>query len=215
MSDMTVPQFEAWTRELAKAPDKWGLGTHRKIAAYLKRTHRKRLRGQRTPSGMAWKRTFVPDMPQVGDTAFMLLEDGTTVRETIKTRSGLRKAKAWRKKFGPPVKPQKAIVRTAGKKRFRARKVFDFLVTNALSTARTKRARRAAGLSTNSALSYSPSHLYYGYTPGTKWIERLQFGGEFKGGTVPPREMIGLNNNDINFIEDAYASALLKHASRL
>jgi len=214
MKTMDMKQFDAYMSDLAEAPDKWGLGANRKVAAHLKREHRKSLRAHTTPTGMPWKKTFVPPMPTIGDYAPMILETGQIIKQTIRTRRGVRAAQAWRKQYGPPTKPKKALVRTAGKKRHRARRIFDRLVTNVLSTKKTTQKRRAAGLDTVTALSYGPRHLIYGYKAGTDWIQELHFGGTYRGEPIPAREIVGMTEADIAFIKQAYIDAFYKYAER-
>jgi len=212
---LTLKEADKWLSALADAPTKWGFGANRKIGAYLKKRVRTNFKKQQSSSGRPWAKTYVVPLPQIGEKAAMLLNGGQPYHQkTIQTRAGLRAAKKWRKKHGRPTKPQKALYRSTGPKRNRVRKVFDHLVTFSLTTAKTKAKGKAAGLSTTTAMTMSPNHFFYGYTPGMKWIEKLQFGGRFRSGQVPPREMIGLTEADLKFIDEVYSTAYEKFAAR-
>ena len=119
------------------------------------------------------------------------------VIQEIRSTRGKRRAVAFRKKFGPALKPLPALVRKSGKQK--ARRILDFLT--------------GAGFRGRAA-RMGKTFLHYGYTPGSRWIEKLQFGGMYRRGIVPPREIVGMNQRDIKHIENIYADGYLKRAMK-
>lgn len=190
MTYMTIPQAEKWLSSLEN-PGRWGWKTtHDKIATYLLGQHKKRIRGHKDPEGHVWPKLYVPPKPRVGEKAPILLDSGRVVTETIRSNAGKRRNKAFRKKFGIPTKKYHSLHRPrvpngVGKK-LKAKKIWDFLSSRGKSV-RTSR----YGLS-------------YGFTPGTEWVKKHQFGGTYKGKSVPKREIVGMSMKDIQHIESIY-----------
>lgn len=183
-------------------PGKFGwVPEHKKIGKRLRGEHRKRFRRHVDANGRPWAKKFSKPKPKVGDTVPMVVSPGTSrakvVVKTIKTIRGRRRAVDFRNRFGPPIRPLPALVRTTGKKR--ARRIFDFLVGKGFA---------------GGALQIGRKFLRYGYTKGTRWIEKLQFGGTFRKKRVPPRGIVGLNRRDINFMEETYMAGYEKRVLR-
>jgi hypothetical protein len=199
---MTVPQAEKWLRSLEN-PGRYGwVPEHKKIGRHLRDQHKRRLTRHVTADGAPWPKKYHKPRPKVGDTVPMLVdgEGGGRARvvvQTIRSVAGRRKAVAFRNRFGPPMKPLPALVRKTGKRK--ARKIWDFLV-----------GRGFAG----GALQIGRTFLKYGWTRGTRWIEKLQYGGTYRRKRVPPRGIVGLNRADIRFIDETYAAGFEKRAMK-
>jgi len=185
---MSEKQFTRWAKEVGDRLPKYGwIPAWKKIGAYLKKQHRIRLRGHKGPDGRAWKKQWTKLAPRIGDEAPILLDDGRVIYQKIKTGKGKKQARDFRKKYGPPLKQEQALVRTTGK--FRVRTILDFLVTKA----------------TGRSIRISKHKMEYGYTPGTRWIEKLQNGGSYRGQALPRREIVGMNSQDVKEVENIMA----------
>jgi len=196
---MNVEQMNRWLKSLEN-PGKWGwMPEHKKIGKLLKTETGAQLKKHQGPDGKPWPKTYSKPLPKVGDRVPILIEGDGADRifvQKLKTSAGRKRAVALRKKFGPPAKGLKPLIRT-GKKR-RATRIRDYLV------------RRATGRS----LQMGKDFLKYGYTPGTKWIEELQFGGKYREGEIPKREILGLTKKVIQKIEEIYAAGMLKRIKK-
>lgn len=193
MNEMTVPQFRRWLRRIDLG--QWGwTPEHRKIGTYLIGKTKKDLRAHRAPDGSPWKDRYAAPRPRVGDEKTpMLLDNGRIVSQTIRSAAGKRRAVAVRKKYGPPLKPLKALVRRkapGGLARYKAVKIWEFLTTR------------------GRAFRMSKTHWEYGWTPGTAWVEKLHNGGTYLGNPVPARPILGLTASDIAAIEKIYAAGV-------
>ena len=185
---MTEKQFARWAKEVGDRLPKYGwIPAWKKIGAYLKRQQNIRLRAHKSPEGRSWKKKWTKPAPQIGDKAPMFLDDGSVIHQQIKSGREKKRARDFRKKRGPPLKQQKALIRTTGK--FRVRSILDFLVTKA----------------TGRSIRMSKHKFEYGYTPGTQWIEKLQNGGYYFGQALPRREIVGMNANDVKEVEKIMA----------
>lgn len=198
-TSMNLAQFNHWMDGFDMG--KWGwIYEHKKIGTYLIGRHRERIRGHVGPLGRPWTPIHSKPGPKVGDIVPMLFEDkgGLIIPQQIRSVRGKRRAVAFRRRFGPAVRPAHAIVRTRkviGAKK--TRWIRNFLLTRGRSMRITK------------------TSLMYGFTPGTRWIEDLQFGGSSKrygGARIPPRPVVGLNEADLEFIENMYADGAQKRA---
>lgn len=198
---MSVPQAEKWLKSL-EDPGRFGwVPEHKKIGKHLRDEHKKRLNRHVDANGVPWAKKFHKPRPKVGDTVPMVVSPGTSrakvVVQKIKTIRGRRRAVDFRNRFGPPMKALPALIRKTGKSK--ARMIWDFLV-----------GRGFAG----GALQIGRNFLRYGYTRGTRWIEKLQFGGTFRKKRVPPRGIVGLNRNDVNVMDNIYADGYLKRVMK-
>jgi len=190
-------QFDRWAKEVGDNLPRYGwIPAFKKIGKYLKDQHKIRLKFHQTPDRAAWAKRYHKPAPRVGESAPILLDDGRVIYQRLKTTRGSRRARAFRQKWGPPMKPTPALVRTTGKSK--ARTILDFLT------------KRASGRS----IRISKYKMEYGYTPGTRWIEKLQFGGTYRGGRVQPREMVGLNRTDMTVIENIMADFVLRRVMK-
>ena len=192
MTEMSLAQFDKWISSLDNPGPYGWKPEHNKFGKYFRDGFKKRAKKHVDPTGKAWAPGFSKPYEKIGDMAPMeILDSGfkyRTIRQRIRTVSGKQAARKYRKIYGPPAKPdRKPLVRTSGKNKLRS--IWDFLRTPGRSTRTSK-------------TSFS-----YGYTPGTKWIEKLQFGGAFgrTGKRVPPRVILGITKADIEFIGKTYA----------
>jgi len=190
MSYMTVPQVDKFLSSLEN-PGKWGWKTtHDKCATYLLRGHKRRIRGHKDPDGKVWQKIFVPPSPKVGTKAPILLDTGRVVTETIRSSGGKRRNAEFRKKFGIPTKKLQSLYRPSVpgglSKRLKATKIWQLLSSRGNSVRTSK------------------FSMTYGFTPGTQWVKTHQFGGIFKGKSVPTREIVGMNDADVKAIQDIY-----------
>jgi len=201
---MTIPQADMFLSSLEN-PGKWGWKTtHDKIATYLLKNHKKRVRGHKDPDGKMWPKLFVPPRPKIGEKHPMLLDNTKSKRSVIvqkvKSNRGKRRVMAYRKKFGIPTKKLHSLHRktvpSGFSKKLIAPKIWDFL------SSRGKSVRTAR---------YS---LTYGFTPGTEWVKQHQFGGSYNGKKVPKREIVGMNMADVKKIEDIYLFDYKRKISR-
>ena len=220
---MSVPEFDAWVKRLGEFRKNAVRGAMQHLGKYLRTQHRDRLRAHVGPDGQPWQPTFFAPRPKIGDRVPVIVSPGdlptispgmrlqsarsrrypAVVTETIRTQAGKARAVAFRERYGPPFKPDKALIRTAGKKK--ARKILDFLTKPGSGSVRV-----------------SATGLEYGYTRGTKWIEALQNGGQYREGSnrsafrslvrlvrgaakVPPRPMVGLSAANVSYIENYLA----------
>ena len=230
-SAMTVPEFNAWLGRLRQFRKTVQRGALQHIGKYLRTEHKVRLKAHVDPEGRPWPETFFAPRPRVGERAPMIVSKGplgvigpkdklasartgrypAVVVETIRTAAGKRRAVAFRERYGPPFKGEKALIRTAGKRK--AKKIWEFLTT--------------AGRS----VRISEGRLEYGYTPGTRWIEALQNGGQYREGSsrgvvasivrffrgaarVPPRGMVGWSPENIAYVEKYLADRYQEYASK-
>lgn len=224
---MTVPEFDRWIEAFKVFPAKLWLGTRAHIAKYIREGHMKRLTAHQTPEGQPWKETWFAPAPKIGDRAPMIVSRGplpgigqkqrfqsartgqypAVVVETIRTASGVRRALAFRKRYGPPLKAEPALIRKTGS--HKVKRIWEFLSRAGRSVRYVKRAE-----------GYG---LEYGYTRGTRWIEDLQNGGQYRrrsgdspfrslvanyNPTIPPREMVGLTAGNVaeitGYLADQY-----------
>lgn len=220
---MSVPQFEEWCEKLKGFRKNALRGAMQHLGKYIRTQHRDRLKNHVGPDGQPWQPTFYAPRPKIGDRCPVIVSPGelpvigpkqrlqsartgrypAVVVETIRTQAGKRRAVAFRERYGPPFKPDKALIRTAGRRK--ARRIWDFLTKASSGAVRV----HAAGLE-------------FGYTRGTKWIEALQNGGQYREGSnrsvfrslvrlvrgaarVPPRPMVGLSAANSDYIENYLA----------
>jgi len=195
----TIPQLDRYLGNL-KDPGRRGWSpVHNKLGKYYRNKAKDRMNRHVGVDGKPWAAGYHEPRWKVGDYVPMLLshgegvhnpqsvnDGGSVVTQIAKTVKGSRAARRFRKKYGPPVKPDtKPLIITRGKKKKRV--IWDFLRKPGRSTRVTK-------------TSFS-----YGYTPGTRWIEKLQNGGMYKGQRVPARSILGITKADELFTESAYA----------
>ena len=200
MAYMTVPQVNKFLTSLEN-PGKWGWKTtHDKIATYLLKGHKRRIRSHKDPDGHQWAKLFVPPKPKVGEKAPILLDNGRIVTETIRSYRGKRRNKEYRKKVGIPTRKIHSLHRpkapSGHNRKMKATKIWEFLSARGRSV-RTSR-----------------HDLSYGFTPGTEWVKRLHYGGTFKGKSVPSREIVGMNEKDIMKIESIYRHDMMRKIRR-
>lgn len=200
---LSVEGADRWLKSLEN-PGKWGwMPEHKKIGKHIRAQHRLRLKAHIDPDGKPWPRTYHVPRPKKGDRVPLLISDegqAKVIVQTIRTTAGKRKAVAFREKYKatqPPYKPEKALIRTGGKRK--VRRIWDYLVGKGLL---------------GRSLRMGKDFLHYGYTRGTRWIEELHFGGTFKGKRVPPRQVVGLNKTDIDMIEKIYADGYEKRVAK-
>jgi hypothetical protein len=228
---MTVPQFNQWVERLKQFRKNATRGAMQHLGKYIRTQHRDRLKAHVGPDGQPWKPTFFAPRPRIGDRVPMIVSRGAlptigpktrlqsartgsypaVVVETIQTVAGRRRAVAFRERYGPPFKPDKALIRTAGK--HKATRIRDFLTKPSSGSVRV-----------------SATSLEYGYTRGTKWIEALHGGGQFREGSkrnafrsmvrlfrgaakVPPRPIVGLNAVNVQYIEQYMADRYQQFAN--
>lgn len=172
----------------------------RTIGKMLKTKHGKSMRQHRSPSGKPWEKLYSAPGPRVGDVAGMIL-DGRSVWAEIESSKQKKNAKAYRKEYGPPLRPMNALKR-GGKEKFGVKPtktLYDLLFTN-VNTKQKGGGKRV--------FYYGPSWLSYGFRKSTAWVEDLQFGRAAKGkgnrkytGKLPPREIVGLTGGMKRFME--------------
>jgi len=195
---MTEETFLKWARKVEGRLPTWGwIPAWKKVGRYLKDQHKARLKAHKGPDGRSWKKRYSKPAPKVGDVVPIILDSGRVVTQRLKTRRGVRRAKAFRKRFGPPMKPQKALVRTSGQDK--ARTILDFL---------TKRA-------TGRSIRISQHKMEYGYTPGTQWIEKLYHGrGTYLKKPIPARPIVGMNARDVTAVENIVADFVMRRVMK-
>jgi len=197
---MTTREFDRWIRDLSAFGTKWGcVPEHKKISKYLRDQHKKRLRAHVDPLGRPWRPRFHKPMPKVGDVAPMLAEGGArrVVTARIRNVPDRRRAVEFRKRFGPPAKAVPALIRTRKYPgAHKAKKILEFL---------TKAGR---------SVRLGKTFLTYGYTPGTRWIEEAIGGGTSRRyrKRIPERDVIGMNDRDVEAVTKIYADGLEKRA---
>ncbi len=229
---MTVPEFNAWVERLKRFRPNGTRGAMQHLGKYIRTQHRDRLKAHVSPDGQPWQQTFAAPRPRVGERAPMIVSKGplgtigpkdklpsartgrypAVVVEQIRTAAGKRRAVAFRERYGPPFKPEKALIRTAGKRR--ATRIRDFL---------TK--------ASSGCVRVSATSLEYGYTRGTRWIEALHGGGQYREGSnrgvfrsivrffrgaakVPARPIVGLNAANVQYIEQYLADRYQEYAAK-
>ena len=231
-SGMSVREFNAWIEKLKGFGKNATRGAMQHLGKYLRTQHRDRLKKHVGPDGQPWKPTFSAPRPRVGEVAPMIVGPGplpeigpkqklqsartgrypAVVTARIKSAAGKARAVAFRQRYGPPFKPEKALIRTAGK--HKATKIRDFLTKPSSGSVRV-----------------SATGLEYGYTPGMKWIESLHGGGQYRDGSkrsafrsiirrfrgaarVPARPIVGLSAENKRYIETYLADRYAEYAAK-
>jgi len=195
---ISISEAQRQLSGLSKSFEKFGLTSpFRTIGKYLRKRFVSNIRRSQNPYGGKWEKTFKEPLAKVGQEAWMMTGDGQVMRQTIKSKSGKAANKRYRKEFGPPLKRNKAIHRFGehGTKL----KVAEFLDTP------------------GKALRFSKWQLDYGFTPGTAWVEKMQFGGTYRGEKIPKRVMLELVPKDSRFINktvDTFIDKKLKKLGR-
>jgi len=193
---MTEKQFAKWAKEVGDRLPKYGwIPAWKKIGAYLKKQHNIRLRKHIDPDGKPWKKTWHVKVRNVGQFGTMLLDSGRHVTQRIRSSRGKRRAKAYLIDMRIPMKPEKALVRTTGKRKTRT--ILDYLVGGG-----------AAGRS----IRISMHKMEYGFKGRfTIWAKKHQFGRSvgtsrrFEGAVNPKRKLVGLNQADEKAITEIMA----------
>ncbi len=229
---MTVPQFNKWLEKLKQFRPNATRGAMQHLGKYIRTQHRDRLKRHVTPDGTPWKPTFAAPKPRVGEVAPMIVSPGplpeigpkaklqsartgrypAVITARIESAAGKKRAVAFRQRYGPPFKPERALIRTAGKRK--ATKIRDFLT------------KPSSG-----AVRVSSTGLEYGYTRGTRWIEALHGGGKYREGSkrsvfrsiirrfrgaakVPARPIVGLSKENVAYAENYLADRYQQYAAK-
>lgn len=229
---MSVPQAQKWLDALKRFRPNGTRGAMQRIGRYLREQHRDRLKRHVTPDGTPWAPTWSAPRPRVGEVAPMVVGPGpvpvigpkdklpsartgrypAVITARITNAAGRARAVAFRQRYGPPFKPEKALIRTAGKRK--AKKIRDFLT------------RAGSG-----CIRLTATSIEYGYTKGTKWIEALHGGGKYREGSkrsafrslirrfrgaapVPARPIVGLNPENVNWILGYLADRYVEYARK-
>ena len=206
MSDagyMTIPEAQRWLNDLAAFGRKWGAAPAiNKIAAYLRRKHVERARAHVSPGGQSWSEHYWAPAPKIGDKAPMLLDDTggrRVVTEIIRSGRGAKRARDFRRRYGPPMRGGvPALIRTRAYPGARKTRIILDALQSPSRLVRTTR-----------------TSLTYGWTPGTRWIEDLHFGGasrKYRGKKIPPRPIIGMDSADVAFALKAFADLVARYA---
>ncbi len=205
---MTVKECARWLELLGTPEARSGWKReNRAVGRHLVKVHKKRVRKNVNAFGVPWKPMAVKPKPAVGGTAAMLVEKGGKVVKSkrsgvarlayrkLRNRRDKKRAMEWRKKFGPPWKRTKALVRRSAKGPApKATKILDHLSNR------------------HKALRIYRDGLTYGFRQS--WVRRLHFGGAVFGTDVPSREIVGMNTSDVNKAMDIYADGWLKRAKK-
>jgi hypothetical protein len=229
---MTVPEFHAWAERLKGFGKNAVRGAMQHLGKYIRGEHRQRLKAHVGPDGQPWQPTYSEPRPKVGDVVPIIVNRGplpsigpkqrlpsvrtgrypAVMTAKITSMDGKRRAMAFRERYGPPFKAQKALIRTSGKQK--ARRIWDFLT------------KPGSG-----AVRVSATSVTYGYTRGTRWIEALHFGGQYREGSkrsvfrsiirrfrgaarVPARPVVGLNSGNVAYIEKYMADRYEGYAAK-
>lgn len=229
-SVMTVPQLQSWLRKIQTGCRKNVFrGGLQHVGKYLRRDHAKQLRRHVDPDGRPWLPTYAQPRPKVGQVVPMVVSRGplpsigprdklpsartgrypSVITAKITNADGKKRAVAFRQRYGPPFKPEKALVRTAGKRK--AKRILQYLTRPGRS------------------VRISDSGLDYGYTRGTRWIEALHAGGRYREGAsrgvfrsvirmfrgaarVPARPIVGWSAARIGYVENYLADRFVQYA---
>lgn len=180
--------------------EKYGLvPVFKKIMAAKRNAVKAEFRGHKTPDGKPWKKKWRPPEPKIGARArFISSTTGKQVYTEIKSKKQLASAKALFRKFhGSKSKGLHALFRP--RKPNKVRKLFDKLTA------------AVVGKNASGVISISKFRARYGFTPGTSWIEKLQFGGRYKGGIVPKRTIMAWTKREIYMAEHTILEFVVKH----
>lgn len=183
--ELSIDQARRRIEGLSKSIDNFGLTPpFRKIGKYLRKKSVSNVRKGRSPRGIKWQDTFFKPLEKVGhkDPVEMIVGHNKVITQKIRSKKGKKARKKFREKFGPPLKKMKALHR--GGKFSTKKRIAEFLNTP------------------GRALRFGKWEFEYGFTPGTRWIEQLQFGGVYKGGKVPKRTILELTFLDRKFISE-------------
>ena len=195
---ITINEATRRLKWIGGSVDRYGLvSPFRTIGKYLRKKAVKNVRQSRDNRGVQWEKTYSEPLEKVRhkDPVPMLLSNGQVVTQKIKTRKGKQARKRFRQKYGPPLRKLRAIHR--GGKFATQKRIADFLNTPGRS------------------IRFGKWAFEFGFTPGTRWVEKLQFGGTYKGGMVPKRTILGLTFLDREFIGKTLADFVDRKLSKL
>lgn len=195
MKELSLNEAQRWITSLKNPGPRGWNPEHKKFGKYFRDGFKKRAKKHVDIYGIPWKAGYHRPYAKVGEEAFMDIETSRglliTKFQRVRTMSGKRAAKKYQQRVGVPNKPnRKPLIKTTGK--HKKKQIWDFLKTAGRSTRTSKK-------------SFS-----YGYTNGTRWIEKLQNGGTYDGTVVPARTILGLTQKDILFVEKTYADGYEK-----
>ena len=195
---ISVDQARKQLSGLSNSIERYGLTSpFRTIGKYLRKRFVSNVRGSKDPYGQKWEKTFKQPLAKIGEKAWMLTGDGHVTREVIKSKRGKAANKRYRKKYGTPLKRLKAMHR--GGKDSTQKKIATFLNTP------------------GKAIQFGKWKFDYGFTPGTSWVEKQQFGGTYRGKKIPKRVILELTPKDGRFIGntlDTFVDKKLKKLGR-
>jgi hypothetical protein len=182
---MTIDQARKALEGTSRGIERFGLTPpFRTIGKYLRKRYVSNVKKAVDPYGIKWAKKYKQPMEKIGhkDPVWMMTKEGKTFKQKIRSKEGKKARRRYRKEYGPPLTALKPIHRFG---KFQTeRNVANFLNTP------------------GKALRFSKWKFDYGFTPGTSWVERLQFGGTFKGKPIPKRVILELTTNDREFIRD-------------
>jgi len=190
--DQAIKEFNG----LGGSIEKYGLTSpFRTIGKRLRKDAVTNVQKRRAPDGTPWEKTTPLPAAKIGGHAKILTSSGAEFWSRIDSRAQKRAARSYRKEYGPPSRRQFAIHR--GGKNATKRIIVPFLK----SVGRSQR--------------FSKWKFDYGYTPGTTWIEKLQFGGTFVGKRVPKRTILELTPTQRIFIAQTIGNFVDKKLAKL
>ena len=182
--------------KVSRDMERFGLvSPFRTIGKRLRKDFVRSVRKATNPDGTPWEKTTPKPLAKIGEEAKMITDKGKVIRQKIRSKKGKRAAKKYRTKYGPPLRKLKAIHR--GGKFGTKRTIAAFLNTP------------------GRAIRFGKWKFEYGYTPGTKWVEKLQFGGSINGKRVPKRTIMELTPRQRVFISETINNFVGKKLDKL
>lgn len=206
---MNLKQFVGWLESIKKVGRFGWVPEFNSIGKLVRTSHQNRFKSHTEPSGTPWKKLYSQPKPRVGQVASMIVSKKGARRivipQKIRSVRGKKRAIRFREVFGPPFKPQPALIRTR----------------KALGTYRTVFIRdflTGSGFRGRGAMRITKTSFFFGFTRGSRWIERMQFGSTYRGKRVPARVVVGwtrrLKFQAVKIMANGYLKRFLRDVGR-